>query len=84
MAAKTINVMAGEVTIKNTATTGAKTVSMYVPNKDSVPFALNAGDTLVVTTTSAGETFHYLNQATDTLTVEVAEPSEPVKPTGNN
>lgn len=60
------------LTLENTAKAAA-VVYIYVPNKDVVPYELAAGETLKVTTLSAGESFMYLKQATDTLTVKVSE-----------
>lgn len=41
------------------------TVLVYIPNKDSVAVELAKGNTLTVTTLSAGESFTYLNQNVD-------------------
>lgn len=61
---------AGEITITNTGKS-AKTICIYVPNKDMVPYTMAAGETFKVTTLSAGESYTYIAQATDTLTVEL-------------
>lgn len=57
--------------IENKATKGSVKVFIYVPNKDSIVHELPAGESFKVTTLSAGETFTYLNQATDDLIVTV-------------
>lgn len=59
---------AGVLTVENTSK-AAKTVLIYVPNKDSMPYKLEAGASFKVTTSSAGESYCYLCQATDGLTV---------------
>lgn len=59
---------AGVITIENKAKV-AKTIFIYVPNKDSIPYSLEAGASIKVTTLSAGESFVYLNQATEDIEV---------------
>ena len=49
----------------------AKTVYIYIPNKDSVPYILGVGESLKVTTLSAGESYMYLSQMTSDLAVTV-------------
>lgn len=66
--AKFTELKAGVLTIENTSKT-AKKVNIYVPNKDSVPYKLEAGESFKVTTLSAGESFMYLCQACEGLTV---------------
>ena len=62
---------AGTVRINNTSTKEDKMISVYVANKDSVPMKIPAGAAIDITTQSAGETFMYLNQADDELTIEL-------------
>lgn len=47
-------------------------VSVYVPNKDSVLLKMPKDKVLNVTTLSAGETFMYLIQESDALSITVA------------
>lgn len=49
----------------------AKTVYVYIPNKDSVPYILGVGESIKVTTQSAGESYMYLSQMTSDLAVTV-------------
>lgn len=49
----------------------AKTVYVYIPNKDSVPYILSVGESIKVTTQSAGESYMYLSQMTSDLAVTV-------------
>lgn len=65
-------IKAGKLTITNTDTKDV-TLSMYVVNKDTVPATLKAGAVVTITTDSAAETFMYMSQATDKLTVVLAE-----------
>lgn len=62
-------IKAGKLTITNTDTKDV-TLYMYVVNKDTVPAVLKAGAAVEITTGSAAETFMYMSQATDKLTVE--------------
>lgn len=55
-------------TIKNEGKVAAF-INIYVANKDSVPATLAAGSTVAITTGSAGESYFYKSQETDTLTV---------------
>lgn len=51
----------------------AAVVSIYVPNKDSMPYKMASGTSFKVTTLCAGETYFYLSQAKDgvlNITVE--------------
>ena len=66
-----LELVAGKVTIKN-GSTSDKNVMIYVSNKDSVPCVVPAGCTVEVTTASAGETYTYLAQATEELTITAA------------
>lgn len=63
---------AGVITIENTSKV-AKTIFIYVPNKDSIPYSIEPGTSIKVTTLSAGESFVYLNQATEGLEITAAE-----------
>ena len=65
-------IKAGKLTITNTDTKDV-TLNMYVVNKDTVPATLKAGAVVTITTDSAAETFMYMSQATDKLTVVLAE-----------
>lgn len=56
--------------IENTSKTD-KSVFIYVPNKDSIPYVISAGDSIKITTLSAGESFCYFSQATDDIAVTV-------------
>lgn len=49
----------------------AKTVYVYILNKDSVPYILGVGEFIKVTTQSAGESYMYLSQMTSDLAVTV-------------
>lgn len=62
---------AGKLTIENTSGSD-KTVFIYVPNKDSIPYVLGAGKKFDVVTLSAGESFTYFSQATKDLTVKAS------------
>lgn len=66
-----LELSAGKVVIKN-ETTVEKAITIYVPNKDSVPCNVPAGCTVEITTVSAGETFMYLSQAQEGLTIGMA------------
>lgn len=66
--AKFTELKAGVLTIENTSK-AAKNVLIYVPNKDNMSYKLEAGASFKVTTLSAGESFTYLCQATEGLTV---------------
>lgn len=57
--------------IENTAKT-AKVVYIYVPNKESMPYKMEAGTSFVVETLSAGESYSYLSQATEDIAVTIA------------
>ena len=52
---------AGKIKIENVSKI-YQTVFIYVPNKDNIPYVIGAGETLEVTTLSAGESFSYLIQ----------------------
>lgn len=65
-----LELLAGKVKIVNTSEF-EKTITVYVPNKDSVPCTIPVGCTVEVTTVSAGETFMYLNQAQEGLEMTV-------------
>lgn len=62
MAAKTIELKAGTVTIENKSKK-PQNINIYVPNKENMPCTLEAGDKLIVETRSAGETYSYMLQA---------------------
>ena len=49
----------------------AKTVYVYIPNKDSVPYILGVGESIKITAQSAGESYMYLYQMTSDLAVTV-------------
>lgn len=68
--ANRLELFAGKVKIANTSEM-EKVVTIYVLNKDSVPCVVPAGCSVEITTTSAGETFMYLNQAQEGLDVTV-------------
>lgn len=59
---------AGTVRINNVGSE-AKTLQVYVPNKDSFVISVPAGAAIDITTQSAGETLTYLAQADKDLTV---------------
>lgn len=65
-----LELKAGTVELKNTGNSD-KIVNVYIPNKDSVYITLPAGQSMNVTTLSAGESFTYLSQASEDLTVEI-------------
>lgn len=48
-----------------------KVINVYVPNKDSVNVSIPAGQSVDIITKSAGESFMYLAQADDELSVEL-------------
>lgn len=70
MAAKTIELKAGTVTVENKSKK-PQNINVYIPNKENMPCTLNPGDKLVVETRSAGETYSYLVQADADLFVTV-------------
>lgn len=47
-----------------------KNINIYVSNRDCMPYKMSAGDSFTVTTSTAGETYFYLSQATDELVIE--------------
>lgn len=59
---------AGTVRINNVGSE-AKTLQVYVPNKDSFVISVPAGAAIDIITQSAGETLTYLAQADKDLTV---------------
>ena len=63
---------AGKITIKNTANFD-QSISIYVPNKTDVAYTLPAKQSLVIVTVCAGESFSYLAQAKDDLTVTLED-----------
>ena len=68
----TVDFTAGKFTVEN-KTKNPITVAIYVPNKDNLPVILEGEASFTVTTTTAGETAHYLSQAIeDVLSVTVA------------
>ena len=67
-----LELAAGKVTVENTASS-AKNLNIYVANRDGVAMSIPAGETVEITTLSAGETFMYLSQSDDELKVELAK-----------
>lgn len=70
-----VELAAGTVTIVNAGKKAAP-LGIYVPNRDTVFVSMPAGKTLKVETQSAGETFMYMSQASDKLTVSFAKAAE--------
>lgn len=66
----TLNV--GIITMKNVSNHD-KTVEIYVPNRYDAFTVIPAGCKLTVASNSSGESFMYLAQADDDLTVELKE-----------
>ena len=66
---------ASTLKIENTSDVD-KTIFIYVPNKDNIPHVLHSKESINITTLSAGESYVYLSQATDTLTVEAVSDGE--------
>lgn len=64
-------IKAGTINVENTGKTN-KVLNIYVPNKDSMCYTLGAGDSMEITTLSAGESFYYLSQAKDELSVTLS------------
>lgn len=62
---------AGTIKAENTGKSN-KVLNIYVPNKDCMVYTLGAGESMEITTLSAGESFFYLSQAKDELSVTLA------------
>lgn len=68
---KITGLKAGTINVENTSKSN-KTLNIYVPNKDCMFYTLASGESIEITTLSAGESFFYLSQACDELTVTLA------------
>lgn len=66
-----LTLAAGTVKVENVSDADVS-MSIYVSNKDSVPCNVPAGAKVTITTLSAGETYFYLNQASESLSVTTA------------
>lgn len=68
---KITELKAGVIKVENTSKVD-QSIIIYVPNKYDMPYVIGAGDSINITTLSAGESYSYLCQATDDIKITLS------------